>query len=360
MSMLYRDKKMNSMMGRLSQDICFAEISKIDTHSGPLAEFPPSVNSNMYCKVIEFAMKETPRTLEWLFHFVVKEGNTVRPSHVIKLATLFANLCFSTNRNLNAVIKMRSLNLQLDGLTNEGLDILSSQDLTHTARSLSNLRDTFSAVGPLMAKALAASMSCQACLDNCDCGSKHLTVEYVMFESRESTSHLPTERKSKEETLQLFTINTVLLTHAVNSEERRHLIHDVVAVGVGHILAVERPVEGKRVSKFLPRHHHHANSNRNQKPTQRVFGKPYPLMETKNSETVQLCLQRQRKYLRHVASWMNDDPAFVKDLVMLEDNEVSDTDREAAEERVKAVCLVYGEYISHGDSSPWLCSTMRS
>ena len=266
MSVLYEDKQMNRLMCQLTQHICFTEISKLDTNKGPLAEFPPALNANWYCKMINFAMEKLPVTLEHHFAFIVKAGHTVRPSHVIKLATLIANLCYATNRDLDAIIKLRSINLQLDNLTNEGLDLLSCQELSHTARALSNLKDKFSAVGPMVAKALASTKPSQSCLDNCDFSDEHLTVEFVMYESQD-TKHLPTEGMEKAKTLELFTLDTILLSKAVNQNEKDHLIRDVLSVGVGQLIAKERP-EAKKLSKFLPKRIRHKNSDVKPTPAQ--------------------------------------------------------------------------------------------
>ena len=134
MDILYGNPEMNMMMNKMTHDVCLGEISRIDTKKGPLTEFPPSVNTNIYCKIVEFGLQEAPITMEFYFGFVVKQGHTVRPSHVVKLATLFANLCYLTNRDLDALTTLRSLTLQLDRLTNQGLDLLSCQELAKTSR----------------------------------------------------------------------------------------------------------------------------------------------------------------------------------------------------------------------------------
>ena len=347
--MLHNSKEMNRLLCTLTRDVCFEEIAKISTKQGPLVDFPPSVNANMFCDIIKFAMKEAPRTLEFHFGFVVKQGQSVRPSHVIKLAVLFANLCYATNQNLNAVIKLRSLTLQLDNLSDKGLDVMSSQELALTARALCDLRDTFSAVGPMLAASLATTMSTQSAVDNCDVGSEHLTVEYIMFESRDATAHLGTTPMTKDERAKLYKLDTILLSHAVNSEEYEHLVGTVLAVGVGNLLVKQRPEEAQVLGKYLPKRHKHANSDEVKLPAQVVIPTPYPYMETKNSDTVLLFLRRQRLYLRRVACWMGHERGFMLDLSLLEDSEAEQSVREAAEARVKAICLVYGENIDHGD-----------
>ena len=349
MGLLFRNQEMNQLLCTLTRDVCFEEIARISTKQGPLVAFPPSVNSNVFVDIVKFAMKEAPRTLEFHFGFVVKKGQAVRPSHVIKLAVLFANLCYATNHDLDALTKLRGLTLQLDNLSDKGLDLMASQELSHTARSLSDLRDTFSAVGPMLASSLAATMSSQSAVDNCDVGSEHLTVEYIMFEGRDATTHLNVTPKSKEERATHFKLDTILLSNAVNSEERDHLVEEVLAVGVGNILVKQRPEQARVLGKHLSKRHKHANSDKVHQPAQVVIPTPYPYMETKNSDTVLLFLRRQRLYLRRVASWMGHEKSFMLDLARLEDTEVEKVVREEAEAKVKAVCLIYGECIDHGD-----------
>ena len=293
MEVTFRDKETKLLMCHLSHDICFEEVAKINTKSGPLVDFPPSVNSNVFCDVVKFGLEKAPQTIAFMFNFVVKRGQSVCPSHVIKIASLFANICFSTNHNLDAVSKLRSLTLQMDRLTDQGLSSLAVQELTTTARNLDDIRDTFSAVGPRIAKALAATMTTQSGVDNCDIESEHLTVEYVMYESC-STSHLDSEAMTKSEAKDLFRLDTVLLSHPLNREEREHLV-ELVCNGVGHILAKERPEVAKVLSKHLPRRHKTMNSGKKLTAAQVVVNKPYPYQETKNSDTVLLCLQRQRQ-----------------------------------------------------------------
>ena len=346
---IYENSEMKNLMVTISQDICFSEVMKIDTHSGPLVNFPSSVNSNLFCDIVKFGMKEAPKTTEFLFGFIVKKGQSVRPSHVIKLATSFASLAFAANRKLDALAKLRSLTLHLDSLTNRGLEVLSSQSLTATAKSLCNLRDTISAVGPMMTKSLSATKTTQSAVDNCDVAGEHLTVEFLSFESRTPTCHLDTAPLSKTEALKLFQPKTVLLCEHDNLAEKEHLLNNVIAVGVGRILYKKMPDEAKVLGKYLPRRHQHSNSSRQISPAQVVVSTPYPYMETKNADTVLLCIQRQRNYLSRLAEFYSRDPSLMKNLAMLEDCDATEDIRVEAEQKVMAACREYGENISHGD-----------
>ena len=348
LAVLHKDDMANKGIVSMVRDICFAELAQLDTSSGVLVDFPPNVNLNFFAAVIDYAMANAWRTLEFLRGFVVREGEGTRGKHVIRLAVMFSSLAFSVNQNLNAMAKLRSLALQVDGLTGRGLDLLANQRLATATTTMDSLRDTFSAVGPLLSNSLAATKSAMTCLDNCDVAEEHLTLEYKMFEPRTDTSHLSTTKLTLEQAIDLFKPETVLLTIDENKEEKEHLMY-VFAVGVGRVLAKVAPEEAKVLGKLLPTHHSHANSARVLVPAEVVIEPPYPFQETKNADTIQLCLKRQRKFLKRVAVFMGHEPEFMKNLKLLEDSEADREVREAAEEEVKKVIQVYGEDISHGD-----------
>ena len=92
-------------------------------------------------------MEKCPKLISLVIDMVVRREEPVLPKNVLHIATLFANLCYGVNRNLDALIKLRSLTMQVDGITNLGLNTLSDVGLSHTARSLSNHRDLFAEVG---------------------------------------------------------------------------------------------------------------------------------------------------------------------------------------------------------------------
>ena len=160
-------------------DSCLAEVSKLSTKCGPLAEFPASVNVNLYCKIVEQAMKECPTLTLFVIKIVTRRGEPVMPSHVLKVATLFSSICYATNQELNAISKLRSLTLQVDGLSNVGIDMLSDVGLAQCARSIANYRDQFADIGTEVMNSTCPQFPYQSTLDNCDFLSEHLTVETI-------------------------------------------------------------------------------------------------------------------------------------------------------------------------------------
>ena len=346
MKIMNSDKTVVEAVNLVFSDTCLTEISLIDTKKGPLADFPSSVNHNVYCKVVEYAIKMCPNLVNFVINMVVRRGEPILPSDVMKVSTLFSSICYVANQNLDAMIKLRSLALQMDGLSNVGLDILSDLGLGQCARTLSNLRDMFADIGPTVMNNTACLFPYQSTLDNCDLQSEHLTIEVVEKETVD-TSDLSFLKKSKEEALSLFCKEQVLLGLEENKTERDHLMY-VIGVAAGRIIADARP-EAVRFKQLLPSHHKHENSEKNLTPAMTFIMKPYPYQETKNPDTIKLLLRIQRQYLISVARSKGDDPSFLNLLKMLEDPEAIETEREAAEVVVKTACLEFGELILHGD-----------
>ena len=241
---------------------------------------------------------------------------------------------------------IRGLTLQVDGLSNIGLDILSDMGLAQCARSLSNHRDMLADIGPEVMKTTASMYPYQSTLDNCDYLSEHLTVETVQKES-EDTTDLSTAKMSKDEALKLLDKDQVLLGLPQHKEERDHLL-EVIAFAAAKVLAAARP-EASKLSKYLPNHHKHQNSDKELVPAISFILKPYPYQETKNPDTIKLLIRIQRQFLQCVAKARGADPHFLRLLDILEDEEVSDEVREAAEQEVMEAVLAFGVWVGHGD-----------
>ena len=259
LSTLVKEEKIMDAFDLLFSDKCLTEISSLNSKCGPLVEFPAGVNENLYCKIVEYGMEKCPTLLSFTINMVVRRGEPVLPSHVLKVATLFSTICYVANQDLDGLVKLRSLSLQIDGLSNIGLDILSDMGLAQCARSLSNHRDMLSDLGPDLMKNSAFKCPYQSTIDNCDFLTEHLTIETVEKELID-TYGLNTKKLSKEEALALFHIDQVLFGKDLHKEERDHLM-EVVAIAVARLLVAGRP-DAAVMSKYLPSHHKHENSDK--------------------------------------------------------------------------------------------------
>ena len=134
LAILNEETKVVDAFNIMLSDTCLAEISRLDSKVGPLVDFPASINHNLYCQIVEYGMNKCPSLVMFVINMVVRRGEPVLPSDVFKIATLFSNICYVANKELDALVKLRSLSLQVDGLSNLGLDILSDMGLAQCAR----------------------------------------------------------------------------------------------------------------------------------------------------------------------------------------------------------------------------------
>ena len=64
---LTKEVEVRDALDLMFSDECLSEVSRIETNRGPLVDFPNSINHNIYCEVVDYAMRVCPR----LFLFVV-------------------------------------------------------------------------------------------------------------------------------------------------------------------------------------------------------------------------------------------------------------------------------------------------
>ena len=180
----------------------------------PLKEFPFDLNSNLYCKILEFALTEASDVLLLLLSLTVKNENPIDEKDVISLSYLFSTLAAAVCRSNNSLKKTKTASAKLNGMTNTGVDDLAKAGIFETSRSFSNDRDFLASVSEELMKSYARQSIPQITFDNMDIKISHvlhhLTLSFLEFETVD-TSELPAEEKSSEEALDMFKLDTVLL-----------------------------------------------------------------------------------------------------------------------------------------------------
>ena len=248
-------------MAVLVHEQCLEELLSLGSVDGPrpLADWPNDCSSNWFSDVAFFAAKHSPVTLSFLLRLILKEMDTnVQPMHVVTISTIYAQLAQQVDRSNNVLTKIQALSLKMGGTSDEGLDGQAKMGLSQTARNLRKKRDEFAEVQRNILLEGTSNMPSQYTIDNCDMKGHSCTVEYLQIETV-STQHLCTERKSKEDTLDLFTPEILLLTRPELKEEHEHL-KEVVLLAVGRDLAKYLDV-ASHWAKVLPKHHHHPKSH---------------------------------------------------------------------------------------------------
>ena len=102
---LVKEEKVMDAFDLLFSDKCLTEISSLDTKDGPLVDFPASVNDNLYSKIVEYGMEKCPTLILFTINMVVRRGEPILPSHVLKVATLFSTICYVANQDLDGLVK---------------------------------------------------------------------------------------------------------------------------------------------------------------------------------------------------------------------------------------------------------------
>ena len=108
------------LMANVVEDRVFEVLLTLSSSEGRnlLSEFPNSQQENFFAEVVKLASRKTPVALSFLTKLIVKDNaSAVAPSHVISIATVFSHLAHFVDRGNNALLKMNSLQMKLDGVT---------------------------------------------------------------------------------------------------------------------------------------------------------------------------------------------------------------------------------------------------
>ena len=350
MKLLWGTEEARAFVQQMQHAVTLEEMFKIGRSyvDGPLKTFPPDVNKNVYFEIIKFAFQNSKTTLVLIVNLVVQKNKAVTNDDVLKVAFYLASFAHTVNRDNNAFLKLKSLLLQKEGLTNEGLDVFTAFGITESSRALRNQKEFFAGISDEVVKAAAQKHPHQVTLDNLDMKiaetPHHMTLEYVEIE-QSSTKHLDKNSKSFDEMSQFFNKNTLLLTSPENQVNLKHL-EKVTAITVGRILA-ERVPGAHFLKILLDNHYQHPNSN--PKPAILYTKKPQYLHENVNSEMILMCDQMQQDFLNLSAELTSDKTSFLNDIELMKKVDIDDRVREAAEMRVHSSVLETGEFIGHGD-----------
>ena len=343
------------IMGRVIEDRCLEELLSLAVVEGPspLSEWPNDIKSNWFSDVVKFAQIHSPITLSFILRLTVKELEAnVKPVHVINIATVYAQLAQLVDNSNSVLSKINTLQLKLDGLTDEGLNAQAKLNLAQTARNLRYKRDEFAEVAEKLLLEETKRFPDQKTLDNCDQKGEHTTVEYRQTETQD-TSHLPNESKSPEEIEALFQPSLVMINHPDMDLERAHLSY-VIAVSVGREIGFHRQ-DAENLVKYLPKHHQHKWSHLPLEEAQIKLVPPHYFQETVIAEMIQMAEELQKELLELLKNQIPNNLQFSNDLdhiyrvVPAEESPEAKSARLLAEYRVKAILLDHGENIGHGD-----------
>ena len=323
-------------------DLQLSEIAAARGSTSPLNEFPPDQSDNIYSRILNYCMEQAPRLTSHMTRMVVRPDKSITPTDVLRVASAVGQICYLADRNLNGLAKLRALTLQTGGLSNEGIDVLAKLGITGTSGGLCKQKDMFAEVGPKVMAKMASKLPTRRLHDNVDWQSQHLMLECIAQETVD-TSNLSTTPMPKEDAVRLITPELLLLNSPANIQERDELLAFLVREWAA-VLGERREESAAILAKLLPR-----KSKLSGQPAMLVsVHKLHPCRETSHADMLTFLMKVQGDHLEQVAVAVNSE-SFRADLKLLQDAEVEEEVREAAELRVHLANLEYGEMIGHGD-----------
>ena len=112
LSALMSDSKLVDCLAGEILELHVSEIAGI--RGGPLTQFPPDVNRNLYADIVEWAMQEIPGSLAHVAGLATRRDRPVLPRDVVVIASALANSAYLVNHHISAVIQLRSWTSQAE------------------------------------------------------------------------------------------------------------------------------------------------------------------------------------------------------------------------------------------------------
>ena len=342
LKILYSEQDVMNILCSEFVDLQLSEIASARGSTSPLNEFPPDQSSNIYTRILNYCMDQAPRLTSHMARMVVRPEKSITPEDVLRVASAVGQICYLADRNMNGLAKLRALTLHTGGLTNDGIDVLAKLGITCTSGAVCKQKDMFAEVGPKVMARMASKLPTRRIHDNVDWQNQHLMLECIAQETID-TSHLSTTPMPKEDALRLITPEFLLLNSPANAPERDKLLSFLVREWVA-VLGERREESAATLAKLLPR----KSKLSGQSAMLVSVHKLHPCQETLHSDMLPFLMKVQWDHLEQVAVAVNTE-SFRADLKLLQDAEVEEEVREAAELRVHMANLAYGEMIGHGD-----------
>ena len=147
MGQLWECEEVRQFFANREDSARLEEMILLSSMKGPLSEFPPNINQNVYGEIISFGLTHARGMISFLLNLLVSKEKPVETKDTVKVAFIFSLLAYNLSRDNSALAKTRALVLQSHGATVEGLDVLAKLGVCETGRSTLNNADMLAEVG---------------------------------------------------------------------------------------------------------------------------------------------------------------------------------------------------------------------
>ena len=356
---LKSSKELEEYFSQVSNVRCLAEMINLPhSESSPLVAWPPNVKQNVYCEILKLAKEEAKEVLSFLCQIMLSKDKPLGPEDVIRVADIFSTLAHTVSRNQNGLAKLKSVQLQTEGLSTAGLDRLARLKGTETSTSLSRGRHLLVELGQatFLSRVKQGQPFTLFC-DNLNLRQQNMTQSVIHMDLTD-TSMLSSVQMDPQLLPNLFKTENFLLGSPKNTDLLKHYEY-AAAVRVGRIIG-ELVSEASKLRKLLPHSHKHERSKEVKVQSEIFIPPPDYLNEADNAEFFEFCMRKQSEFLDAVAESVKDKDAFLVDLELIKCNKVIETgileteeelsERGAAERRVHQEVERFGRWIGYGDA----------
>ena len=357
---LKSSKELEQYFSQVSNVRSLAEMINLPPgESSPLVAWPPNVKQNVYCEILKLANTEAKQVLSFLCQIILPKDKPLGAEDVIRVADIFSILAHTVSRNQNGLAKLKSIQLQTEGLSTAGLDRLARLRGTEGSSALSRGRHLLVELGQatFFSRVKQGQPYTLFC-DNLNLRQQNMTQSVIHMDLTD-TSMLSSVQMDPEFLPNLFKTENFLLGSPENRDLLEHFEY-AVAVRVGRRILGEAVVEAFKLKKFLPHSHKHGRSQEEKVQSEIFIPPPDYLNEADNAEFFEFCMRKQSEFLDAVSKSVEDNEAFLLDLELIKCNKVLESGiletkeeldaREAAEKRVHQEVERFGRWIGYGDA----------
>ena len=256
--------------------------------------FPPSINRNNYCDILEFSRLHMPK----IYHLLLSLYSTdhqFSESDVFPLTQVLSELAAMVNNKNTAIRKVRTLLLKSSGLTNDGLSSMAKSGLSMGAKTWQSIRRTLAAVADgLLVRAAKISIP-MISFDNLNYTIRHLRQDFTqpiwLFKKVKIEGVPNDDHKTLEEKINMFDPDTFLLTSAQNAKyllQFKHVMYTCLAQ-----LTADNIPGHSFLRRLFPKHHDHPDKDTSTDPTTVHMEKPLYIPESNTLDMVSILLYLQ-------------------------------------------------------------------
>ena len=161
------------------------ELMSIKDERSSSMSFPPDINSNIYCDIIEEAFLKTPNLLEFIVNITDSGQELLTPSFVIRVANILTDILSCKDKRHSVLQKINSLHLVYQKSSVNSLKIFGQKGFSSGYTEATRLIDDMSELAEFFKSSkYCFDLGMQLTADNVDTVMKETLEHWILAYSR--------------------------------------------------------------------------------------------------------------------------------------------------------------------------------